>query len=384
MNRSCLIKTVLIFFLVFIFLYGCVSTPKRDIPAPLPESASSLPVDAIDQKSKDWKNEAINEFSLKRNEIHNSFLAGNYSQVITLCLELEKEFGSNSLTPEIEILFAFAMAENGMLQEAIDMGESVLKELHARPDLINLMAGLIKWELKLGNMENALGLYEKMLDNMHEKNAILDSAGKSVSAEKRPIPYEPRLDRDVIGEIDKTRSAEVTGLLDVVKRLIKNESYSDAKLLLLKWRLRAEEGPETELIEKALKEVEYAEAGNNKLNNEVKIINEAKSLIEGEKFEEAISLLDSRSIEGGEIDHEVLRLKELAIEKLIEREHLAAARSFLMAKKSIDRLEKETLLKSSLEILNMLIEKYPSSPSIDKINNHITRVRNELDKLTEK
>ena len=52
-----------------------------------------------------------------------------------------------------------------------------------------------------------------------------------------------------------------------------------------------------------------------------------------------------------------------------------------MAGKSNDYGKKQELLLSSYEILKALIEKYPSSDLIDKLNDHIEKVREELGKM---
>jgi tetratricopeptide (TPR) repeat protein len=323
----------------------------------------------------------INEYSLKKKEIHDSFLSGYYNQVIAQCVELEKRFGKDSLTPEIGLIFSISLAENGMLQQAISVGEKILNDLESRPDLIYLRSNIIKWELKMGNREKALEIYEKLVDNMNERNSIFNSVSKRITADDKDIA-EINLDREALGDLDSAHSAEVQSNLDTVERMIKNESYAEAKLFLYRWRLRANEGPEIEIIEKAMESVELAEAKlNNHLENERRIINDAKRLIDGENYEEALSILDTLAVDDNNISQDALKLKELAIEKLISRERDKAAEYFLMAKNSSDPNEKEVLLKSSIEILDRLIEEYPSSPSVKKLNNDTQKVRNMLDNL---
>ena len=78
---------------------------------------------------------------------------------------------------------------------------------------------------------------------------------------------------------------------------------------------------------------------------------------------------------------EMQELKRVATEKLIKRERKKAAKYFLMARKTRDPAKKEELLLSSYDILKGLIEHYPSSPMLEKLNGNLKTVREELNKL---
>ena len=52
-----------------------------------------------------------------------------------------------------------------------------------------------------------------------------------------------------------------------------------------------------------------------------------------------------------------------------------------MARKTADPAKKEELLLSSYDILKTLIERYPSSPMIEKLNDNLRTVREQLTKL---
>ena len=105
----------------------------------------------------------------------------------------------------------------------------------------------------------------------------------------------------------------------------------------------------------------------------------ARQSLEEEKFEQAISNLDNLS--EGEESLEVRELREQAIEGLINRERNRAARIFLNAKRTQDPVKKEEYLVTCYQILNSLIEKYPSSPLSEKIRSHIRKVSEEMEKL---
>ena len=104
----------------------------------------------------------------------------------------------------------------------------------------------------------------------------------------------------------------------------------------------------------------------------------AKKLVEDVKYEEAISRLEEMQREGT-ASPDSRELKETAIEKLINRERNKAAKLFLMAKGTSDRAKKKELLSSSYNILKVLIDKYPSSPLISKINDNMNRIREEME-----
>ncbi len=105
-----------------------------------------------------------------------------------------------------------------------------------------------------------------------------------------------------------------------------------------------------------------------------------RKLLDNEQLEEAISNLNALEAQG-EDSREIREIKEQAIERLINRERNRAAKLFLAARRTQDPEKKEEYLRSSYEILNALIDKYPSSPLNEKLKNHIAKVSEELEKL---
>jgi outer membrane protein assembly factor BamD (BamD/ComL family) len=103
----------------------------------------------------------------------------------------------------------------------------------------------------------------------------------------------------------------------------------------------------------------------------------ASSLIRSEKYEEAIVKLD----EWPPSDPEVKELKNMAVEKIINRERNKAAQLFLAASKTKDPAKKEELLNSSYNTLKAVADKYPSSPLTPKVQQHMNQVTKELAKL---
>ena len=329
----------------------------------------------------------INLYSLKRKKILDTYLSGDYQGVINDCVELEAAFGPDSLTPEIGLLFAVSLAKKDMLSEALNIGEKIIRELEGRPDLIHLRANIIEWQLDMGNREKALQLYEKLMDNLDERESIFNRVRQRVTGEEERIVQRKRiLPKDYSSnEAELQEPNLMEKILMEVDRLVQKHAFAEAKLLLIKQRLRSEEGPEIETIDQALKTVElaeeiYQEGENFTLSRGKETLELATKLIEKEKFEEAIAKLEELE-NNQDFASESKEIKDLAMEKLINRERNRAAKIFLMAKKTSDPVKKEELLISSYNILKTLIEKYPSSSLIKRLNSHLISVGSELDKL---
>ena len=331
--------------------------------------------------------ELITLFSSKKKKVLDRYLSEDYQGVINGCLELASAFGPDSLTPEIGLLFAISLARKGMLKDAINIAERISPELVGRPDLIRLRANIIEWQLDLGNREKALAIYEKLIDDTDELDAILKRADQMLRGEERIVARPEKISSEDYSTHEKGlhESDPMKGLLREVDALIQRDAFREAKLLLIKERIKAQEGPDIETIDQALKSVELAEErfqkkGEAHLNQEEEILNLARRLIEEDDFEGAIAKLGELG-DGRDRTPESTKLKDLAVERLINRDRNKAAKIFLMAKKAIDPIKREELLLTSYKILKALIDKYPSSNLINKLNDHIRTVRKELGKL---
>jgi len=80
-------------------------------------------------------------------------------------------------------------------------------------------------------------------------------------------------------------------------------------------------------------------------------------------------------------DPDVKELKDMAVEKIINRERNKAAQLFLAASKSKDPAKKEELLTSSYNLLKAVADKYPSSPLTPRVQQHMNQVTKELSKV---
>jgi hypothetical protein len=328
----------------------------------------------------------LSSYSDKRKKIVDAYLAGDYQGVINDCVDLEATFGPDSLTPEIGLLFAVALARKGMLSEAIIISEKIIRELEEKPDLIHLRASMIEWQLDLGNRKKALQIYEKMMDDLDEREDILAKSKLAVMEGGRRASLQKVPEAAYAGELREFAKINSTqDLLKAVDELVQKHEFREAKLLLIKYRIRTEEGPELRIIDKALKTVDLAEERflqekSAKLSYEKESLKQAQKLIEEENFEEALAKLETLR-DAQDMSPEIKELKRVAIERLIKRERNRAAKYFLMARKTSDPAKKEELLLSSYDILKALIGNYPSSPMIERLNDNLRTVREELTKL---
>jgi arsenate reductase-like glutaredoxin family protein len=257
---------------------------------------------------------------------------------------------------------------------------------------------MIEWQLALGNEKEAKEIYERLQRKLSEREALVKALERKIAPEGLKItPPETAASRGDLTKADLDR--------DLKEALAKAEGsaqigdFGRAKFILFQQRIRFEEGPETERIDQALKSVEMAEEKaqqqprteiaarepssadlQKQLQREAEKQDNLKlalGLIRSEKYEEAMVKLD----ELPPSDPEVKELKNMAVEKIINRERNKAAKLFLTARNTKDPAKKEELLNSSYTILKAVADKYPSSPLIPKVQDHINQVTKELAKL---
>ena len=341
--------------------------------------------------------EGVRRFELKRKKIMEAYSAGNDQAVIDGILDLEKTFGSESLTPDLSLLFALSLGKKGTFTTALSIGQEVSRQLDSQPDLLQLRSQMIDWQLALGNEKEAKEIYERLRVKLGEREALVRGLEQKFPAESaRGVLPESTAPKEEPMKADMDR--EVRETLARADELVQKGDFGRAKFILLQQRIRLEEGPQATLIDEAIKNVEAAEqkaleqpkAGvastepakdlQKELQQEAQKqdnLKAASSLIRSEKYEEALLKLDELPAS----DPEVKELKNTAVEKLINRERNKAAQLFLTASKTKDPAKKEELLTSSYNILKAVADKYPSSPLTRKVQQHMNQVTKELAKL---
>ena len=328
----------------------------------------------------------IRQFSEKRRQILDEYLYENYQGVIDGAIDLETSFGAEALTPEIGLVFAVSLAKKGMLKEALNIASKVLGKLDGKPDMLHLQAYMIDWELGLGKRDEALQVYEKLLDNLDERKALLSKAQRHLTIRKRdPAPGfdTPPSAHSTIGEVDAA-VISFDQLVDEVERLLGENEYQQAKLLLVRRRVATGNDAEIAFLDRTYKRVEQAEAKFRGRFQEDPLKEDplkiARAFIDTEEYGKAIEALEDLDTQG-RISTEATQLKTLAIEGLINRERNRAAKLFLLAKNTQDPMKKKDYLLSSHGILKHLVKEYPLSPLNDKIKDNMETVEKEMSDL---
>jgi len=342
--------------------------------------------------------EGVHRLATKRRKILEAFSAGHDQTVIDGILDLEKTFGPESITPDLSLLFALSLGKKGTFTTALSVGQDAAGQLEGKPDLLQLRSQMIEWQLALGNEKEAKEIYARLQRKLSEREALVRALEQKIAPETSKItPPETAASRGDLTKADLDR--DLKDALAKAEGSAQMGDFGRAKFILFQQRIRFEEGPETERIDQVLKSVEMAEEKaqqqprteiaakapssadlQKELQREAEKQDNLKlalGLIRSEKYEEAMVKLD----ELPPSDPEVKELKNMAVEKIINRERNKAAKLFLTARNTKDPAKKEEFLNSSYNILKAVADKYPSSPLIPKVQDHINQVTKELVKL---
>jgi len=347
-----------------------------------------------EERTKDYSR-SISLFAAKRKEIQEAYALGDSKGVINHCLELKAVLGPDALTAEISLMFALSLAKVGMLTEAKSIIEGIVPELDTSPDLNCLRAGIAELQLRLGEREKAIQVYKKLTDTFHEQEVVLQALNKRISrapVEDReidaPPPFRTGLEAHAQAQSDYELTTQPEGnadqILYEVEQLIRARKFGEAWDLLVSKKGTVSSETGLKIIDQALKRLEraqeeYLEATISGISEKKEAVQIARKFLEEEKYEQVISSLDTLSER--EESYEIKELRGQAVESLINRERNRAAKIFLTARRTQDPEKKEEYLRSSYNILNTLIEKYPSSPLINKVKSHLEKVEEELEKL---
>jgi len=372
--------------------FGCLPAQKVTVPAVKsvetddqpPGSAFSGEIEKnhFDKETgaTDDHAKTISLFSEEKARIVDSYMSGDFQAVIGSCMELKTIFGPDAITPDIGLLFALSLARKGMLNEAINIGEGVGRELETNPDIIQLRLEIAEWYLMQGQREKAISVYEKLADTQDEKRMEIQSLSRKIAAaERRGAVVGP-----IRGQTPSQGVEEMTvdSLLEEVEKLLEENRFSEAKALLT-MKEQEVHSTEAETINQAYRKLELAE--EKYLEEKISMISmnrdmeQARRLLEEERYEEVISRLEA--LEPEEDSREIEELKQFAIEKLINRERNRAAKIFLAAKETQDPDRKREYFLQCLGILNALVYEYPLSHLNKKLISHIKIVEEELGKL---
>jgi len=299
----------------------------------------------------------------KRQRILETYLSGNSRGVINQVLSLKNRFGDGALTPGINLVFAVSLANQGLFKEAIETGEVLAKKLEKRPDLLILQGKLATWYSRLGKEDAAMLRYDKMNDLMDDRTALLNRLKEELHAPSKR---------------QKAMHLPLPRVLKKVEENLRERAFDDAKTLLTQKR----EDPslsvaEKDTIDKALVRVERAKQAFE--GKEKDALEKVRRLLEKEQYDQALDLLKNLKSEGFE-GYQVSELERRATEGFIRRRRKKAAALFLRARTAGSSLEKKEYLRQSRNILQQLLDKFPSSPSRDKILQNLDMVDREMGK----
>jgi len=333
---------------------------------------------------------ALARFDEKRRAIINSYLKRNYQGVIQEALEVRKTFGPDALTREIGVLYALSLAEEGDLKQAIEVGEAVAKELDRVPDRVQLRSEIARWQLQLGRQDRAVQTYEKLSRQQEDRAALVQEVGRRIGSPEKEKSIDQAQQGEPAPGAEPGASLPDEGytmdeLIQKVRSLVKEHAYGKARILIVRERIRVGEGPQSELLDRELENIDQQEAAFQARQQEGESAQKAtqeiaRRMIEEENYQGAIDTLSEAGASQG-LDSESLALKNRAEESLINKERNRAAELFLAARKTNDPSKKKELLRSARTILKGLIDTYPSSPLNPKLKSHIAVVQKELDKL---
>ena len=332
--------------------------------------------------------ELIVKFLNARDEVLQLYLSGNYAGVINKCVSLRDRYGPNALGPQLETLLSFSLAKEGLLEEAIEIGERVLENIEDLPGTTLLMASIASWYLDLGKREKALESLERLTKVLNEFNFHAKRLGGRLAAlgsGREPSAGPPQEPDSKPREPSVEPATTLEAAIQKAYELAEKKDFDNAREYLLQLRARLEHPSQRDTIDQALKvidqrEEEYLESKIAALSRDRFTLENAKRLAEEERYEEAISTLDQLLAVSPE-NKEAQILRDSLVEKHINRERNRAARLFLAAKNVSDPAKKKRYLRSCLEILKGIVDKYPSSHLIPKVNSHIQKVSKELERL---
>lgn len=311
----------------------------------------------------------------KRNEILKSYSTGNYARAIQLCQKLETDYGAEALRGKVGMAYVLSLARNDMSEDALGAVKK-LKELDGiEPDQALLEAKIAEWQLKLGFPDKAEAIYGDMSRSVSARGKLLEVLGKQIEESRRVAAEQPP------GATDSS----VGSVLAQVPEKIKEGRFDEAREMLLLARRGVSSDSDAASVDRSLAEVDAAE--EKYLNERIAGITKKKDaiettrdLLEKEKYGEAVTGIEALEAEQGQ-GPEIAALKEQAVEKFIQEERNRAAKMFLMARQTEDKKKKAEYLRGSLNILKNLVEKYPSSTLITKINSNIKSVEDEMTRL---
>ncbi|NLD36552.1 MAG: hypothetical protein GX654_06755 [Desulfatiglans sp.] len=324
--------------------------------------------------------EIINDYTSFKKDIYEAYLSDNLQGVISKSRELESIYGKGAITPDIGIILVDSLSRSSMTGEALSTAKEIYSRMESMPDKVNLLSDMIGMQIKMGNTREAAFFFEKLVDLIDEKNNVYKNTVNIIAKSKETNSTLNASIEKKLSDINPEKTDLAEQKIKNVNKLLSRNDFAGARLILLRWRLTAEEGSELDMIEEALKGVDAADEKYNSYNSKDNtILEDAKRKIENEHYEEAIRILKPLTSQGSNFEAE--KLKNLAIDKHINNERLKAAKLFMAAGEEKNIQKKKELLFSSKAILESLVNNYPETPLLEKLNSYIKKINTELNQI---
>lgn len=328
--------------------------------------------------------EALRNLSREKTRIRDAFLSGDHEDVVQTCRRLEEHYGADTLSAEIGLCLAVSLSEIGEVNEAIRVGERILPALEGRPGSVDLRSRLVAWYLESGRTDRAREHVERLVDAVNEDRRLLERA-KSQLKPHQP-PWHGQAAESPPVSPGEPSSEDLDEILRKVDALVQQKAFDQAKLLLIRAGIRMPEGPQNEAIERVMKRLEREReaytAGQRREEREPTLVErsleEVRRLVESEKYEEAFQHLDRMEPPEGD-SPEVQVLRDRAATGIIGKKRDEAAKAFLMAKNSSDPDRKEEHLRTAYHLLKGLVDRFPESPLLPKVQSNLDTVREAME-----
>ena len=145
-----------------------------------------------------------------------------------------------------------------MLEEAIEIGSRAAEALETTTDIVQLQGKIAQWQLALGQKALAVNALAKITHIQANIAALADDLKTRI--DRIPEPDQPGfISVFQAPEAAAGQNAPPQPLQEKVDTLVQNHEFSEARRLLLKEKTEKEEGPETEIIDRALRNIEEME-----------------------------------------------------------------------------------------------------------------------------
>ncbi|MDY7032085.1 MAG: hypothetical protein SVY10_09295 [Thermodesulfobacteriota bacterium] len=316
-------------------------------------------------------------------------------------------YGEDIIPVNIKLCYAEALSNTNHVRKAIGVAEEVIGKESS--DLITLYSNLIDWYLETKSTEKALKNFHELSKELDRKMEVFLTSRKKITSPShgesdkltKKLLGSDIVEEDIKPTKDKTKDsnaeenagegkevdesqklfkkADVHGRIMETNDSVSQKVFQEAHGIPIKLK-------EHEETQSGIHETDKAQETHMPSEDEVKEQMEdemfimAKRLMESGKYEEAVSEL-MKLKDGERYGQDSQELIQRSIDEYASQKREAAAKLFLMAKRTTDGEEKKGMLLKSFESLKEVISKYPTCSYSEKIIKNIETVKEEILKI---